>query len=232
MIGPRMATMLAFLLTDAPVWPQRPPADPVRGRRGHRSTASRSRATPAPTTRSCSCSSTAATRAVLRGDDLTAFAAHGPLGLRVAGPDDGRRRRRGHAPRSRSTSRAAETARRRGPSPGPSPTARWSRPPSTAPTRTGAGSSRPPATRASRSRRRSSRSGSTASRSTRPAPPLPSTPQRSQPDLSASTLAVTHDPASSGRRTCGHDPILDLRPDRRVRPANAITRPDLLSRGV
>ena len=34
MIGPRMATMLAFLLTDARVAAGRPPGDPLRGRRG------------------------------------------------------------------------------------------------------------------------------------------------------------------------------------------------------
>ena len=50
MIGPRMATMLGFLLTDAPRPRERPAATILSERSTVRSTASRSRATPAPTT--------------------------------------------------------------------------------------------------------------------------------------------------------------------------------------
>ena len=74
MIGPRMATMLAFLLTDAPVWPN--DLQPILSGaventfncvsvEGHTST----------NDTVLILSSTAATEPVLRGDDLTAFAA-------------------------------------------------------------------------------------------------------------------------------------------------------------
>ncbi len=74
MIGPRMATMLAFLLTDAPVWPN--DLQPILSEavensfncvsvEGHTST----------NDTVLLLSSTAATEPVLRGDDLTAFAA-------------------------------------------------------------------------------------------------------------------------------------------------------------
>jgi len=74
MIGPRMATMLAFLLTDAPVWPN--DLQPILSEaventfncvsvEGHTST----------NDTVLILSSTAATEPVLRGDDLTAFAA-------------------------------------------------------------------------------------------------------------------------------------------------------------
>ena len=74
MIGPRMATMLAFLLTDAPVWPndlQPILSDAVENSfncvsvEGHTST----------NDTVLILSSTAATEPVLSGDDLTAFAA-------------------------------------------------------------------------------------------------------------------------------------------------------------
>ena len=73
MIGPRMATMLAFLITDAPVWPsdlQPILSDAVEDSfncvsvEGHTST----------NDTVLLLSSTAATEPVLRGDDLTAFA--------------------------------------------------------------------------------------------------------------------------------------------------------------
>ena len=73
MIGPRMATMLAFLLTDAPVWPndlQPILSDAVENTfncvsvEGHTST----------NDTVLILSSTAATEPVLSGDDLTAFA--------------------------------------------------------------------------------------------------------------------------------------------------------------
>ena len=74
MIGPRMATMLAFLLTDAPVWPN--DLQPILSEavensfncvsvEGHTST----------NDTVLILSSTAATEPVLCGDDLTAFAA-------------------------------------------------------------------------------------------------------------------------------------------------------------
>ncbi len=74
MIGPRMATMLAFLLTDAPVWPN--DLQPILSEavensfncvsvEGHTST----------NDTVLILSSTAATEPVLRGADLTAFAA-------------------------------------------------------------------------------------------------------------------------------------------------------------
>ncbi len=74
MIGPRMATMLAFLLTDAPVWPN--DLQPILSEavensfncvsvEGHTST----------NDTVLILSSTAATEPVLRGDDLAAFAA-------------------------------------------------------------------------------------------------------------------------------------------------------------
>src|SRR5271165_2505553 len=74
MIGPRMATMLAFLLTDAPVWPN--DLQPILSQavensfncvsvEGHTST----------NDTVLILSSTAATEPVLSGDDLTAFAA-------------------------------------------------------------------------------------------------------------------------------------------------------------
>ena len=73
MIGPRMATMLAFLLTDAPVWPS--DLQPILSEaventfncvsvEGHTST----------NDTVLLLSSTAATEPILRGDDLTAFA--------------------------------------------------------------------------------------------------------------------------------------------------------------
>ena len=73
MIGPRMATMLAFLLTDAPVWPN--DLQPILSEavensfncvsvEGHTST----------NDTVLILSSTAATEPVLSGDDLTAFA--------------------------------------------------------------------------------------------------------------------------------------------------------------
>jgi glutamate N-acetyltransferase/amino-acid N-acetyltransferase len=73
MIGPRMATMLAFLVTDAPVWPDA--LQPILSEaventfncvsvEGHTST----------NDSVLLLSSTAATEAVLEGDDLTAFA--------------------------------------------------------------------------------------------------------------------------------------------------------------
>jgi glutamate N-acetyltransferase/amino-acid N-acetyltransferase len=73
MIGPRMATMLAFLFTDAPVWPS--DLQPILSEavedsfncisvEGHTST----------NDTVLILSSTAATEPVLRGDDLTAFA--------------------------------------------------------------------------------------------------------------------------------------------------------------
>ena len=73
MIGPRMATMLAFLLTDAPVWPsdlQPILSDAVENSfncvsvEGHTST----------NDTVLILSSTAATEPILSGDDLTAFA--------------------------------------------------------------------------------------------------------------------------------------------------------------
>jgi glutamate N-acetyltransferase/amino-acid N-acetyltransferase len=73
MIGPRMATMLAFLLTDAPVWPsdlQPILSEAVEGSfncvsvEGHTST----------NDTVLLLSSTAATEPILRGSDLTAFA--------------------------------------------------------------------------------------------------------------------------------------------------------------
>ncbi|MGZ3413154.1 MAG: bifunctional ornithine acetyltransferase/N-acetylglutamate synthase, partial [Isosphaeraceae bacterium] len=73
MIGPRMATMLAFLLTDAPVWPndlQPILSDAVENSfncvsvEGHTST----------NDTVLILSSTAATEPILAGDDLTAFA--------------------------------------------------------------------------------------------------------------------------------------------------------------
>jgi glutamate N-acetyltransferase/amino-acid N-acetyltransferase len=74
MIGPRMATMLAFLLTDAPVWPSdlQPILSDAVDRsfnclsvEGHTST----------NDTVLILSSTAATEPLLRGEDLTAFAA-------------------------------------------------------------------------------------------------------------------------------------------------------------
>jgi glutamate N-acetyltransferase/amino-acid N-acetyltransferase len=73
MIGPRMATMLAFLLTDAPVWPS--DLQPILSEaveqsfnclsvEGHTST----------NDTVLILSSTAATEPILQGDDLTAFA--------------------------------------------------------------------------------------------------------------------------------------------------------------
>ena len=74
MIGPRMATMLAFLLTDAPVWPERPPADPLRRRRGQSFNCISVEGHTSTNDTVLLLSSTAATEPVLRGDDLTAFA--------------------------------------------------------------------------------------------------------------------------------------------------------------
>ena len=96
MIGPRMATMLAFLLTDAPVR-----AYDLRGLladavdssfnclsvEGHAST----------NDTVLLISSTAATEETLRGEDVGGVRRDGPRGLRVAGPPD-RRRRRGFHP--------------------------------------------------------------------------------------------------------------------------------------
>ncbi len=73
MIGPRMATMLAFLITDAPVWPDN--LQPILSEaventfncvsvEGHTST----------NDTVLLLSSTAASQPILRGDDLTAFA--------------------------------------------------------------------------------------------------------------------------------------------------------------
>ncbi len=97
MIGPRMATMLAFLLTDAPVWRQRPPGDPLRRRREQlqlrlgRGAHQHQRHRPAPVEHG-------GDRAVLQGDDLTAFAGMVRSACESTGPDDPRRRRGGHAP--------------------------------------------------------------------------------------------------------------------------------------
>ena len=137
-------------------------------------------------------------------------------GLRHPGPDDPRRRRGGDPPDHHRRRGGRHAARTPGRSPGPSPTARWSRPRSTAPTRTGAGSSRPPATRASPSRRPTSRSGSTAIPLYRDGVPLPFDDAAASANLRANRethirLVLNH---GDGRR-----PVLDLRPHRRVRPA-------------
>ena len=91
MIGPRMATMLAFFLTDARVGRRRPPADPRRGRRGvvqlhlGRRAHEHQRHRPAPRRRGRG-------GAPLRGADLAAFAAlvrDGCIELARMIPDDG-----------------------------------------------------------------------------------------------------------------------------------------------
>ena len=85
MIGPNMATMLAFVLTDAAVAAGRPAATLAAGRgRREPSTASASRGTPAPTTRCCS----ARQRRTARrspGDDLARFRDGGHERVRRAG---------------------------------------------------------------------------------------------------------------------------------------------------
>ena len=134
MIGPRMATMLGFLLTDAPVWAndlQQILAEAVEHSfnclsvEGHAST----------NDTVLLLSSTAATEPILQGDDVAAFAGmvRSPANAR---PHDRRRRRRGdplHHDRRRGLCDLEEPA----PSPGPSPTARSSRPPSMVPTQLG-----------------------------------------------------------------------------------------------
>ena len=76
MIGPNMATMLAFVLTDAAVAPDDLAALARAGGRRSRSTASASRGTPAPTTRCCSSPTAPGRRST--GDDLHALRARPP----------------------------------------------------------------------------------------------------------------------------------------------------------
>ena len=124
MIGPRMATMLAFLLTDAPVRAydlREILADAVDSSfnclsvEGHAST----------NDTVLLLSSTAADGADPAGRGRRGVRRDGPLGLRVAGAAD-RRRRRGCHPLHHDRRRGLpDDARTPGPSRGAWPTARW-----------------------------------------------------------------------------------------------------------
>ena len=143
MIHPRMATMLALVLTDAGAEPaelqaildadRRADVEPADGRRRHEH-----QRHGLPARLRCVRESTCGS---------PSFAAGGRGGRAVARAPAGGRRRGRHDAHHLPGQRRRQTTQRRGPSRGRSSPAAWSRPRSTAAIRTGAASPRPPATR-------------------------------------------------------------------------------------